>query len=131
MTAKDSGVVDVISHRSVEQTIDRLESLVFKKGLKLFARIDFSADALGAGLALRPMQMLVFGNPAAGTPLLSAAPRSGLDLPLKALVWEDIDGTVRLSYNAPEYIEARHALSSALIANIAGIRALVEKAAEP
>jgi uncharacterized protein (DUF302 family) len=77
-----------------------------------------------------PMQMLLFGNPKGGTPLLVAAPRAGLDLPLKALAWEESDGTVWVSMNAPEYLEARHGLSHELVANIAGARALVEKAAE-
>src|SRR5271169_7225341 len=79
------GIIDVRSHRSVPQTIDRLESLATARGLIIFARIDFSGDAERAGLSMRPMQMLIFGNPKAGTPILIAAPRAGLDLPLRAL----------------------------------------------
>jgi uncharacterized protein (DUF302 family) len=130
MAEADSGVVDVVSHRTVVQTIDRLEAIAIAQGLKVFARIDFSGDALAAGLPLRPMQMLLFGNPKAGTPLLAAEPRCGLDLPLKALAWEDVSGTVRLSFNAPEYLVTRHGLPGTLIGNIAGVRTLVEKAAE-
>ncbi len=96
----------------------------------VFARIDFSGDAQRAGLALRPMQMVLFGQSKAGTLLLLASPRAGLDLPLKALAWEDADGRVWLSANAPEYVLARHGLPDALIANIAGARALLEQAAD-
>jgi uncharacterized protein (DUF302 family) len=130
MAEPDNGVIDVRSHRSVPQTIDRLQSLASSGGLTVFARIDFSGDAQRAGLSMRPMQMLLFGNPKAGTPLLVAAPRVGLDLPLKALAWEDNDGGVWLSCNAPEYLETRHALPHALLANIAGVRGLIQKAAE-
>jgi uncharacterized protein (DUF302 family) len=129
MLSPTSGVVDVRSHHSVAQTIDRLESLVRSKGLTVFARIEFSADAERAGLTLRPMAMLLFGNPRAGTPLLAAAPRVGLDLPLKALAWEGEDGVVSVSLNAPEYLEARHGIPHDLVANVAGARALIEAAA--
>jgi uncharacterized protein (DUF302 family) len=124
------GVIDLPSKWSVAQTIDRLQSLAEPGGLTVFARIDFAADAQRAGLSMPPMQMLIFGNPKAGTPLLVAAPRVGLDLPLKALAWEDAAGSVWLSCNEPEYLQARHAFPQALVANIAGIRALIEKAAD-
>jgi uncharacterized protein (DUF302 family) len=124
----ESGVVDLRSPRSVVQTIDHLSALVTQRGLTVFARIDFSGDAQRAGLTMRPMQMLIFGNPKAGTPILEATPRSGLDLPLKALAWEDGSGTVWLSYNAPDYLAARHGTPKPLLANIAGIRALAEAA---
>lgn len=130
MSEPSRGVVDIRSNRSVPHTVDRLESLAVARGLTIFARIDFGADAYRAGLSMRPMQMLLFGNPRAGTPLLVATPRTGLDLPLKALVWEDANGSVWLSYNEPEYLEARHGLPHELIANIAGVRVLIEKAAE-
>ncbi len=97
MTQPNPGIIDVHSHRSVPQTIDRLESLAIARGLMIFARIDFSGDAERAGLTMRPMQMLIFGNPKAGTPLLTTAPRIGLDLPLKALAWMDESGNVWLS----------------------------------
>jgi uncharacterized protein (DUF302 family) len=130
MAEPNSGVIDVRSTRSVAQTIDRLQSLAAQGGLTVFARIDFSGDAQRAGLSMRPMQMLLFGNPKAGTPLLVAAPRVGLDLPLKALAWEDVDGSVWLSCNAPEYLESRHGFAHELLANIAGVRALIQKAAD-
>jgi uncharacterized protein (DUF302 family) len=129
MLSPTSGVVDVRSYHSVAETLTRLEALVRSKGLTVFARIEFSADAERAGLAMRPMAMILFGNPKAGTPLLVASPRVGLDLPLKALAWEGPDGAVTVSLNAPEYLEARHAFPHELVANIAGARALIEAAA--
>ncbi len=131
MGSTGSGVSDVRSAHSVAVTLDRLASLAAARGLTVFARIEFSADAARAGLAMRPMAALLFGNPKAGTPLLVAAPRAGLDLPLRALAWEDADGAVWVSSNAPEYVLARHGLPSELAANIAGARALVEAAAAP
>ena len=125
-----SGVIDIASHHSVVDTIDRLESLVRASGLLVFARIDFSGDATRAGLKMRPMQALVFGNPSSGTPLLVASPRSGLDLPLKALAWQDADGKVWVSFNDPEYVVRRHELDEGLAKNIAGARAIIAKAAE-
>ncbi len=130
MADPSSGILDVRSHHSVVETLDRLESLARARGLLVFARIDFSGDAGRAGLPLRPMQQLVFGDPKAGTPLLVASPRAGLDLPLKALAWEDADGAVWLSSNVPAYLETRHKLPHELMANIAGARALIEKAAQ-
>lgn len=76
-----------------------------------------------------PTQMLIFGNPKAGTPLMLAAPSVAIDLPLKALAWQDGDGRVWLSYNAPEYLKRRHGLPETLLSNIAGVKPLVEQAA--
>lgn len=130
MLQPSSGVIDARSHHSVAETIARLESLAKANGLWVFARIDFSGDAQNAGLSMRAMQMLLFGNPKAGTPLLVASPRVGLDLPLKALAWEDEGGAVWLSFNEPEYLEKRHGLPHDLVANIAKARALIDKAAD-
>ena len=85
----DTGITRMRSAHSVAQTVQRLESLLKERGVMIFARIDFSGDAARAGLTLREEQMLIFGNPKAGTPLMQSAPAAGLDLPLKALVWED------------------------------------------
>jgi len=123
------GVVDLRSRHSVPETMDRLESLAKARGLKVFARIDVGADATAAGLSLRPMQLLLFGNPRGGTPLLAAAPRSGLDLPLRALAWEDDAAATWVSFNAPDYLGSRHGLPPELLANIAGAAALIEEAA--
>jgi uncharacterized protein (DUF302 family) len=130
MSQPSSGTFDIRSSHSVLETLNRLESLAKSAGLTVFARIDFGGDAQRAGLSMRPMQMLLFGNPKAGTPLLVAAPRVGLDLPLKALAWEDEEGAVWVSSNTPEYIQARHALAPELIAKIAGAKGLIAKAAE-
>jgi uncharacterized protein (DUF302 family) len=126
----ENGVVNVASSHSVAESIDRLESLVNSKQLTVFARIDFSGDAAKAGLTMPPTQMLIFGSPKAGTPLMLAAPSVALDLPLKALAWQDSSGQVWLSYNAPEYLKDRHGVPDALLPNIAGIKALVEQAAK-
>jgi uncharacterized protein (DUF302 family) len=80
----------------------------------VFARIDFAADAAAAGLSLRPMRLLVFGNPRAGTPLLAASPSAGIDLPLKVLIWEAADGSVTVGYNSPAWIGERHAVPQEL-----------------
>ena len=125
-----AGVVDLRSPRPVAEAMDRLESLVRARGLKVFARIDFSGDAAAAGVSMRPMQMLLFGNPKAGTPLLQAPPRAGLDLPLKALAWQDEGGATWLSFNAASYIGTRHNLSPELVGNIEGLAPLLDEAAK-
>jgi uncharacterized protein (DUF302 family) len=122
------GVVHLHSERRASETADRLAELARAQGLTVFARIDFSRDAGAAGLTLRPMIQLVFGNPRAGTPLLAANPAAGLALPLRALAWEDADGRSWLSYEAPEALIERFHLPAALGANIAGLRALCDAA---
>ncbi len=128
--AVDNGLVNVPSKYSVPETLDRLESLVKKQGLRVFARIDFSGDAAKAGLEMKPSQLLIFGNPKAGTPLMIASPTIAIDFPLKALAWEDENGKVWLSYNKPEYLKERHGLPDELVKNISGIKELVKKAVE-
>lgn len=127
----DHGVVRIASHHTVAETVDRIESLLKQRGILVFARIDFSADAARAGLNMRPEQLLIFGNPRAGTPLMLAAPIAGLDLPLKALAWEDADGRVWIAYNDPQYVLRRHALASTLSANLAAAVPILEQAAQP
>jgi uncharacterized protein (DUF302 family) len=114
---------------SVPETIRRLHGLAKSKGLTVFAHIDFSSDAAKAGLQMRPTQLLIFGNPKSGTPVMVSSPSIALDLPLKALAWEDADGKVRLSYNAPEYLKRRHDLRGDLLQNISGVGPLIESAA--
>jgi uncharacterized protein (DUF302 family) len=122
------GVVQLPSHHSVETTIDRLEALLKERGILVFARIDFSGDASRAGLSMRPEQMLIFGNPKAGTPLMLAAPAAGLDLPMKLLAWEASDGKVWAAYNAPQYVVQRYRLAGDLAANLAAVVPLIERA---
>ena len=112
------------------ETLDRLRALLLGKGLKIFALIDHSGEALAAGLEMRPTRVLVFGSPVAGTPLMVASPTLAIDLPLKALVREDEQGKVWVSYNAPEYLQHRHAVPAELIKNIAGVGALIQKSVE-
>ena len=103
-----NGIVDVPSAFSVGETIDRLESLLRAKGIKIFARIDQKAEARAVGLSMRDTQLLIFGDPRAGTPLMLQYPSIAVDLPAKALAWESADGKVWLSYNSPEYLKDRH-----------------------
>lgn len=114
---------------NVATTLDRLSNLAVGKGLKVFARIDFARDAHDAGLLLRDEQLLIFGNPKAGTPLLQAAPSVGLDLPLKALAYEDAEGVTWVMFNEPAYVLGRHAVPSELEVNIQGAAALIRAAA--
>jgi uncharacterized protein (DUF302 family) len=107
-----TGIIDLACARSVAETADRLESLLKSKGLKIFSRIDQAAEAKAVGLEMRPMVLVIFGNPTAGTPLMVQHPSLAMDLPLKALVWESVDGKVWLSYNSPEFLQQRHGLGA-------------------
>lgn len=126
----DLGLVKIPCTHGVPETLDRLERLLKERGVMVFARIDFSGDAARAGLTMRPEQMLIFGNPKAGTPLMQAEPVAGIDLPLKALVWEDADGRTWLAYNAPEYVVRRHGLAAAFGANLGAPIPILEAAAK-
>jgi uncharacterized protein (DUF302 family) len=123
----DNGMVHLSSPYSVAETIRRLESLLQTQGLNEFCRIDHSGEAEKAGLKMHPTQVIIFGNPKAGTPLMVAAPSVAIDLPLKALIWEDGGGKVWVSYNSPEYLMRRHNFPDALLKNIAGIGPLLQK----
>ena len=125
-----SGIVTIPSHRSVEQTVEKLKAVLHAKGVKLFAVVDHSGEAENAGMHMRPTKLLIFGNPKAGTPLMLASPSVAIDLPLKILLWEDADGKVWISYNSPAYLQARHGLPQELIQNIATVEALAAAAAE-
>jgi uncharacterized protein (DUF302 family) len=125
-----NGIVDVPSPYSVPETLARLQSILKEKGITVFALVDHSGEAEKAGLRMAPTQLLIFGSPKAGTPLMIASPRLAIDLPLKALAWQDEQGQVWLSYNSPEYLQQRHGFPVDLMKNIAGIGALVQKAVE-
>jgi uncharacterized protein (DUF302 family) len=103
-------IVSVKSMHNVQETADRLESVLQSKGMTVIARIDHSAAAHNAGMDLRPTELLIFGNPKVGTPLMQCQQSIALDLPQKALIWEDESGTVWISYNDPEYLVTRHDL---------------------
>jgi uncharacterized protein (DUF302 family) len=129
MTTSERGVVTIASEHSFDVTVERLQSLLRARGVTIFALIDFSGDAARAGLTMRPEKMLIFGNPKAGTPLMVESPPVGLDLPLKALVWEDANAKTWITYNDPEYIVLRHGMSPAFVANLAAPVPILEQAA--
>ena len=122
------GYISKLSPHSVPETIQRLSALLKSKGVAIFALIDHRGEAEKAGLKMRPTQLLIFGNPKGGTPLMLAAPSTAIDLPLKALVWEDADGKVWLSYNSPDYLQQRHGFPADLEKNIAAIEPLLAQA---
>jgi len=124
----DNGIINKPSKYPVAETLDRLEAVVKAKGLTVFARIDHSGEAEKAGMKMRPTQLLIFGNPKTGSVLMNASPSVAIDLPLKALAWEDADGKVWLSYNSPEYMKRRHDLKDEFMKNIAAISTLVDAA---
>jgi uncharacterized protein (DUF302 family) len=125
-----NGIVDVSSNHSVDETVERLKNILQIKGVTLFALIDHSGEAEKVGMKMRPTKLLIFGSPQAGTPLMLAAPRTAIDLPLKMLVWEDDPGKVWLSYNSPEYLQQRHEFPRELAQNIAVAATIAAKAAE-
>jgi uncharacterized protein (DUF302 family) len=125
-----NGLVQVASHYSVDETVQRLESILGQKGLQVFAVIDHSGEAAKVGLKMRPTKVVIFGSPKGGTPLMIAAPSLAIDLPLKALVSEGEGGKVWVSYNSPEYLQQRHGVPEDLIKNIEGAGTLVAKAVE-
>ena len=127
---KKNGIVDVPSNHSIDQTVERLKDILQAKGITLFALIDHSGEAEKVGMKMPPTKLLIFGNPKGGTPLMLAAPRVAIDLPLKILVWQDGQGKVWLSYNSPEYLQERHGLPQDLLQNIAVVETLAAKAAE-
>ncbi len=105
------GLITVPSDFSVTETIDRIVAVAQSKGLTVFARIDHATNAREVGLPLRPTELIIFGNPKAGTILMQDKQTTGIDLPVKALAWEDETGKVWLTYNAADWLEDRHALS--------------------
>ena len=106
----DNGLVTVRCASPVPETTDRLAGAVEAAGLTVFARVDHGGGAASVGMELRPTELLIFGNPRGGTPLMQDQQTAGIDLPLKALVWEDADGAVWLTYNAAAWIAQRHGL---------------------
>ncbi len=125
-----SGIVSKPSSHSVDQTVGNVRSLLLAKGVTLFAVIDHSGEAEKVGMKMRPTKLLIFGSPKAGTPLMLAAPSSAIDLPLKMLVWEDVEGKVWVTYNSAKYLQERHGLPEDLLQNIAVVETLATKAGE-
>jgi uncharacterized protein (DUF302 family) len=128
----DSGLVSVRSAHGVPETLDRLEQAAREAGVAIAARIDHAANAAKAGQTLRPTALLLFANPRLGTPLMQARPTMGIDLPLKALAWQDEQGQVWLTYNAPSHLAARHNLPAEAVEPMRqGLERLVERATRP
>src|SRR5215469_16510968 len=125
-----NGIVNVPSNHSVDETVERVKSILQSKGITLFALVDHSGEAEKVGLKMPPTKLLIFGSPKAGTPLMVAAPSIAIDLPLKILVWQDGQGKVWLSYNSPEYLRERHGQPQELLQNIAVVETLAAKAGE-
>lgn len=130
----ENGLVTIASKHSVKATIDRLEAAAKAKGMTVFARIDHAAGAAAVGMPLRPTELIVFGNAKGGTPLMQASQAIGIDLPLKALAWEDAAGKVWLAYNDPAWLAARHGIAQETAAATAQLGAalagLAQHAAE-
>ena len=124
------GFASLRSKYPVDQTLERLQSIFKEKGVAVFAVVDHSGEAAKVGIEMRPTKLVVFGNPKGGTPLMIAAPTVAIDLPLKALVWEDSDGNIWISYNSPEYLQQRHHFPPELIKNISGVIGLLKTVGE-
>jgi len=129
-TWTETQVTTKLSPRSVPATVSRLTGILSAKGMKVFAVIDQSDQARDAGLQLRETTLVIFGNPAAGTPVMDAAPLAALDLPLKVLIWADGSRT-NVTYYSPAAIAARYGLSAELAANLAGIDPLTDALVAP
>src|SRR6516165_6538375 len=125
-----NGIVNVASNHSVDETVERVKSILQSKGITLFVLIDHSGEAEKVGLKMPPTKLLIFGNPKGGAPLMLAAPSVAIDLPLKILIAEDSQGKVWISYNSTEYLQARHGLPTDPLPNIAIVRTLAAAAGE-
>jgi len=130
MAQPGNGIVTIAGRHSVEQTVERIQETLQAKGIKLFALVDHSGEAEKAGMQMPPTKLLIFGNPRAGTPLMTASPSVAIDLPLKILVSEDTSGKVWISFNSPAYLQSRHRLPQDLVQNIAVVEVLAAKVAE-
>jgi uncharacterized protein (DUF302 family) len=113
---------------SVQQTLDRLEVVLKERGVKVFARIDHAGEARNAGLELQPTQLLIFGNPRSGTPLMNAHPTLAIDLPMKALAWQDTKGKVWIAFNSADYMKERHDLTDEQAKSLAAVGGLIDSA---
>jgi uncharacterized protein (DUF302 family) len=124
----DNGMVHLDSPYSVAESVERVLKVIAGKGLTLFARIDHAGGAAAVGLKMPPTELLIFGSPQSGTPLMLAAPTLAIDLPLKALVWQDEEGKVRVSCNSAKYLKNRHNFPESLLRNISGLPTMLEAA---
>jgi uncharacterized protein (DUF302 family) len=127
---EETGLVQVPSRYSVEESVQRLKAAFTEKGMQIFAVIDHSGEAEKVGLKMKPTKVLIFGSPKGGTPRMVSAPSLAIDLPLKALVAEDAHGKVSVTYNNPEYLRERHGVPEELMKNLAGAGTVIAKAVE-
>jgi uncharacterized protein (DUF302 family) len=123
------GLTTIPSSFGPKETMDRLVAEIMGRGLIVFMRIDHAAQAAQVGLPLRPTELIIFGNPKAGTPLMQSNQTIGIDLPLKALVWEDANGKAWLSYNDPAWLEKRHGLNAEADRTVSAIAAMLSAVA--
>jgi uncharacterized protein (DUF302 family) len=123
------GLITLRSSYGPKDTMNRLETEVKAKGLTVFARIDHAAGAAQAGLPLPPTELLIFGNAKGGTPLMQSVQTIGIDLPLKALAWQDASGTTRLSYNDPNWLAERHGASHDVESSVAALNSALRAVA--
>lgn len=110
VTYADNGIISIKSSHDVKTTVDRLENILREKGMTVFIRINHAEGAQKVGKKLRPTELIIFGNPKVGTPLMQCGQSVGIDLPQKALIWQDEAGQVWLSYNDPKYLASRHSI---------------------
>ena len=129
MLEEKSGLVSIRAARSVEETVVKLKHILQSKGITLFAIVDHSGEAAKAGMTMPDTKLLIFGNAKAGTPLMLAAPRMAIDLPLKILVAEDTAGQTSISYNSIQYLAERHGVSPDLLKSLSVIEKLAAEAA--
>lgn len=103
-----NGVIDIASQHTVEQTANKLEKVLLSKGMKVFQRINHAEGAKSVGISINPTELIIFGNPKVGSPLMKCAPSVAIDLPQKAVIWQDSQNKVWISYNDPAYLKQRH-----------------------
>jgi uncharacterized protein (DUF302 family) len=130
LTMSEDGLITLASKFSVKETLDRLEVNLKARDIMVFARIDHAAGAASVGMPLRPTELLIFGNPKAGTPLMQSNQAIGIDLPLKILSWQDADGKAWLAYNDPGWIARRHRLGASTDASVNALAAVLANLAK-
>jgi uncharacterized protein (DUF302 family) len=128
-TPSIDGLIVLPTQRTVADILTRIVAIAQARGITVFAKIDFSADAAKVNLKLRPTGLVILGNPAAGTPVMSAAPSAAIDLPLKIVAFEDAEGHTWVGYNDPQYLQQRHGFPEALLGNLAAIGGLAKAVA--
>lgn len=128
VAAATPGMIHICSPYSATETLKRVESVLHEKGLTIFCIVDHSGEAENVGLKLRPTQLILFGSPKGGTPVMVASPTIAIDLPLKALIWEDAGGKVWVSHNSPEYLQQRHNVPADLVKSISAAGPLLQQA---